>query len=79
MSCAPWKSLPSGLALLLSATALPVTATTVTTAPVGFVKITTQASSDAVISTCFTRPSIYSGTLTGLNGAVLTASAMARK
>lgn len=74
MSRALWKSFLPSLALLLSATALPVTAATAITAPVGFIKLTTPASSDAFISTSFTRPSVYSGSLTGLSGAVLTAS-----
>lgn len=74
MPCATWKSFLPALALLLAATGSPVTAATATTAPVGIVKLTTPASSDAAISPCFTRPSIYSGSLSALSGTVLTAS-----
>lgn len=59
------------------ATSHPVTAAsspTLNTAPVGFINLPAPANSDVLVSSCFTRPSVYSGSIGGLSGAVITAS-----
>ncbi|MCX6953867.1 MAG: TIGR02597 family protein [Verrucomicrobia bacterium] len=77
ISRASWKSRWLGLALTATAAAQPLMAGTVTSTgtPVGFVNLPTLASSDALISPCFTRPSAYSGSVGSVSGAVITAAA----
>ena len=59
------------MALARPAAAVPVT---LNTAPVGFINLPVPAGSDVLVSPCFARPSVYSGTVGGVSGAVITAS-----
>lgn len=77
MSRAPWKSPLPGLALAFVATLYSVNAyasPALNTAPVGFINLSAPAGSDVLVSLSFTRPSVYSGTVGGLSGAVITAA-----
>lgn len=77
MSRASWKSLSLGLALAWMAASQPALAgavVTATSAPVGFVSLPAQANTDVLVSLSFARPSVYSGSVGSVIGAVITAS-----
>jgi uncharacterized protein (TIGR02597 family) len=75
MSHARWKIF-SGFTLagLVALTTLAADPVTLTSLPVGFANLTAPANTDVLVSPCFARPSVYSGSIGGLNGAFITAA-----
>jgi len=62
----------AGVILFQSVAADP--APVLTTHPVGFANVPVPANSDGVVAPCFARPTVYSGTIGGLSGAIIAAS-----
>jgi uncharacterized protein (TIGR02597 family) len=74
----PMKRTTKFLAALCALAALPVAAlaqtASATTAPVGFVTITTLSNSDTIFSTPLAQPAVFSGSVSTLSSATITAT-----